>query len=87
MLSKWFSKKWTQDLLFYMASENTTESWVLEGSSKANAITLPRGTSVLLRAGPFPRSSSHLSLATHDDYNQVLVFSVVPDHMQLSGGI
>lgn len=53
-----------------MASENTTESWVLEGSSKANPITLPRDTSVLLRAGPFPRSSSHLSLATHDDYNR-----------------
>ena len=64
-----------------MASENTTESWVLEGSSKAIPITLPRGASVLLRAGPSPGSSSHLSLATHDDYNEVLVLSVVPDHM------
>ena len=51
----------TQDLLFYIVSENITESWVLEGSSKAIHTSPPCGASVLLRVGSFPHSSSHLS--------------------------
>lgn len=77
----------TQDLLFYIVSEDITESWVLEGSSKAIHTSPPCGASVLLRAGPFPCSSLYLSLATHDDGNLVLVPWVAPDQMQPGDGI
>ena len=54
---------------------------------KGHPYSPPCGASILLRAGPFPRSSSHLSLATHDDDNLVLVPWVAPDQMQPSDGI
>lgn len=67
--------KGAQDLFLYMISENITESWVLEGFSKAVHITLPCGTGILLRVVLFPGGSTHLLLATRDYHNQVLVLS------------